>query len=438
MTVVTCAPNVPDGVPYEGYQNRIRPQRETIDGVEVIRVWTYLAANAGGAKRILNYVSYLFSAVLASVFCCRRPDIVIATSPQFFCGWAGVLAQWALGWRPLPKGVQGRGGDEINGSAALSRLEKRRREWRVPLVLEIRDIWPESIVTVGAMRRGLAVRILERMERWMYLGADHIVAVGEGYKRKVLDRADVADRISVITNGVDLERFAPQEPSTDFLHRHGLEDRFVCSYVGTIGMAHGLETVLNAAEHLRSSGRTDIVFCLVGDGAERGPLQATCEARGLESLVKFTGRLPKSEMSAVLASSDALLVHLKKSDLFETVIPSKIFEAMAMNRPIVMGVRGEAADIVRRSRSGLIIEPSDPKKMVQAVCQLADDPELYRQLSESGRSFVAQQYTREVFAERYLRLLTAVAEGRPVAGGDDQPVEGATRSAEATVGEPPR
>jgi colanic acid biosynthesis glycosyl transferase WcaI len=162
VTVVTCAPNCPGGVVYPGFRNAWRPQVEWVEGVRVVRVWTYLAPNAGTVRRILNYLSYMASAVLASLRL-PRPDVVIATSPQFFCGWAGVL---------------------------VARMKRR------PLVLEIRDIWPESIRAVGAIRRRPLLRLLEKLERRMYLAADHVVTVGQGYRERILQRADVADRIS--------------------------------------------------------------------------------------------------------------------------------------------------------------------------------------------------------------------------------------------------
>ena len=183
ITVITCAPNVPDGKVYDGYKNRIWPQKEIVDGIHVIRVWTYVAANAGGLKRILNFVSYMISAVFAFTFFCRRPKLIIATSPQFFCGWAGVLASW-IKWRPM--------------------------------LLEIRDIWPESIVTVGAMKKGLIVRCLEILEKWMYRGARHIVAVGNGYRDKILEKVDLPNKISVITNGVDADKYVPTENRKHF------------------------------------------------------------------------------------------------------------------------------------------------------------------------------------------------------------------------------
>ncbi len=261
---------MPNGVVYEGYKNRLWPQREMIGEIKVIRVWTWIAANAGGLRRILNYVSYLISAILAFLFFCKRPNLIIATSPQFFCGWAGTISS-ILKW--------------------------------CPFVLEIRDIWPESIVAVGAMRKGIVTRSLELLEKWMYCSATHIVAVGQGYKQAILKRAPHLQNISIITNGVDLEQFSPQPVDPEFVKKWGLEDCFVCSYVGTIGLAHGLDVVIGAAEILKLQGRKDIKFCLVGDGANRSELESRSKRMNLLDLVVFTGRLPKEQMASVLASS---------------------------------------------------------------------------------------------------------------------------------------
>ena len=377
VTVVTCAPSVPNGIVYDGYKNRFWPQRETVDGIQVIRIWTYVAANAGGGRRILNYLSYLFSAVFCFLFFCRRPNILVATSPQFFCGWAGTICSW-LKW--------------------------------CPFLLEIRDIWPESIVTVGAMKQGFATKILEILEVWMYRSANHIVTVGKGYRDNVLSKVDVTDRISVVTNGVDPNLFVPTEPSQEFRQQFGCDDnKFLCSYVGTIGMAHGLTVVVEAAKLLRQQGRDDIVFCLVGDGASRKSLQQQVDSEGLQDQVRFAGRLPKQDMPKVLSSSDSLLVHLKKTDLFATVIPSKIFEAMAMNRPLIMGVQGESAAIVAQSQSGIQIEPDNAQELADAIVKLADDPQLYQKLCNNGRKFVNQNYTRDSLASEMLQTMVSVA-----------------------------
>ncbi len=377
VTVITCVPNCPNGVVYEGYQNRFRRQIEMLDEVRVVRVWTYLAPNAGTVRRILNYLSYMLSAVWAALWM-PRPDVLIATSPQFFCGWAGVLIHWFRG---------------------------------VPFVLEIRDIWPESIETVGAIRMRPLLRFLEWLERRMYLAADHIVAVGDGYKRKILEKVAISDRISVITNGVDLERF-PLLPSDDALReKWRATGKFVCTYVGTIGMAHGLEVVLDAADGLRQRGRDDIVFWLVGDGAHRESLQSEAERRGLAERVVFTGRQKKEDVPRILASSDACLVHLRKTSLFETVIPSKIFEMMAMGKPIIMGVNGVAREITAQAGAAVEMEPESAEALCEATMRLADDAALRQRLSSSARDYVAEHYNRDRLAADFLNLLHEMAVG---------------------------
>jgi len=197
VTVITCAPNIPDGKVYDGYRNRIS-QREQVDGIDVIRVWTYLAPNAGTVRRILNFVSYMVSATISAVFI-RRPDVVIATSPQFFCGWAGVFVAW-IRWAPF--------------------------------ILEIRDIWPESIVAVGAMKQGRLLRVLEWLELRMYAAANHIVTVGDGYRRELLAKGVPDGKLTVITNGIDKELLQPREPDPMLLARFNPDGRFVCSYIG--------------------------------------------------------------------------------------------------------------------------------------------------------------------------------------------------------------
>lgn len=379
VTVITCAPNVPNGKVYEGYKNRIWPQRETVDGIDVLRVWTFVAANNGKRRRAANYLSYLFSAVLGFLFFCRRPDVIIATSPQFFCGWAGVIGSW-LKW--------------------------------VPNIVEVRDIWPESIVTVGAMDKGFKIRLLEAMERWMYHGANHIVTVGNGYRENILSKIDGENKVSVITNGVDTNQFDPQDHCPEFRREHEVNGQFVCSYVGTIGMAHALDVVVRAANQLKEQGRNDILFMMVGDGAKREELEAMVQDQGLEDMVRFTGRLPRTDMPRALASSDCLLVHLRKTQLFETVIPSKIFEAMAMERPVVMGVRGEAAEIVRRANSGVFMEPENEQDLVDAVTKLADDREFYQSLCREW--YAKQHFSRDRLADEYLDIIQAVADGSRV------------------------
>lgn len=390
VTVVTCVPNCPDGRVFAGYRNRLRRQIEIIDGVRVVRVWTYLAPNSGTVRRIVNYLSYLLSAVWASLWL-PRPDVIVATSPQFFCGWAGV---WA------------------------SRFK------RCPFVLEIRDIWPESIQAVGAMSGGPLVRLLQWLERRMYGAADHIVTVGNGYRDRILEKTPNADRVSVIMNGVDPERFSTEHTTgvSEFRKQWGLDGRFVCSYIGTIGMAHGLDVVLDAAERLKTAGRRDVGFLLVGDGARRAELEHAAHLRGLSDWVIFTGRQPRDRMPTVLAASDACLVHLRSTELFESVIPSKIFETMAMGRPIIMGVTGESREIVQQAGAGVMMEPESADSLLAAIDELAGDDQRRSAMGDAARRFVLQHFSRDRMAESYLALLLAVAEGTELRNVDETEV----------------
>lgn len=369
VTVITCAPNVPNGIVYEGYRNNIY-QKEMVSGVEVLRVWTYIAANKGALRRIMNYVTYLFSSFFLALFL-KRPHVIIATSPQFFCGWAGLL------------------------------VAKLRR---IPFILEIRDIWPESIQAVGAMKSGFGVRILEWLEIKMYGSARHIITVGEGYRQHLLDKNVPDGKISIVMNGVDRELFIPQEKDATLIEKYGLLGKFVCAYIGTIGMACALEVVLRAAKIMKRHGRDDIVFLLVGDGAVREDMQVEADKQGLDNVI-FTGRQDKSLMPDFLSIADVCLVHLKNTKIFASVMPSKIFEAGGMARPVIMGVQGNAAEIVQAAEMGLFMEPENEKDLVAAVYKIADTPGLARTLGQAGHAYITEHFDRDILARKYLQVI---------------------------------
>ena len=391
VTVITSAPNVPDGVVYDGYTNRFKPQEEEVDGVRVFRVWTYLAPNKGSGRRILNYLSYMVSAVLKVLFL-RRPDVIIATSPQFFCGWAGVLSKWWY-W--------------------MSRIGAARPRF----VLEIRDIWPESIGAVEAMsQRSTIVRILERLELRMYAAAHCIVTVGEGYRQRLLERGVPEAKMAIVMNGVDRDLLEREIPDPGALRAEwGLEGKFVCSYIGTIGMASGLHVVLRAARILRDLGEDRIRFLAVGDGAVREELENTVRSEGLDQVI-FTGRRPKEEMPAFLAASDLCFVHLKKTPLFETVMPSKIFEAMGMGKAILIGVEGEARKLVEQSGAGTAMPPEDEGALVDAALHAVENPKSLIAQGERGKRFVLEHFDRDELAQDYLMVLHALIQGAELPG----------------------
>jgi len=372
VTVITGVPNVPSGVAYEGYENRWF-QRERVDGIETIRVWTYLAANRGTTRRIANYLSLMLTATVAALTI-RKPDLVIATSPQFFCGWAGV---WVAVLR------------------------------RIPFILEVRDLWPESIVAVGAMRAGRWLRFLGWLERRMYAAASRIVTVGAGYRDQLTKRGVAAGRIDIVPNGVDRSLFSDRGDGAALRQKFDLEGAFVCSYIGTIGLGSGLDVVLRAARLLRDEGRDDIAFVLVGDGAIRDALEREALNQGLERVV-FTGRQDKRAIPTFLSMTDACLVHLVRRDLFRTVLPSKIFEAAAMKKPIILGVEGSAARLVREANAGICIEPENAAELAEAVKRLARDRNLARELGQAGFDSIAAAHDYDRIAEKYAAIIERV------------------------------
>lgn len=371
VTVVTCAPNHPRGIVYAGYKNHLF-KSEWIDGIKVIRVWTYVTANEGFIKRTLNYVSYMVSAVLATCFL-GRAEVVVTTSPQFFNGLAGYF---------------------------VSKLK------RAPWVLEIRDLWPESILAVGAIRNRFVIRLLERLELFAYRNATAIVPVTDAFKRYMVNKGIPAAKITVIKNGVNLSFYKTNVGPNHLRSKLGLEGKFVVAYFGTHGMAHRLETILEAADILKED--PDIAFLMVGDGAERARLLALRDQLKLPN-VQMLDQQPKESMPLLWDMCDVSLVLLRKSELFKTVIPSKIFESMGMMRPIILGVEGESAEIIRAAGSGHCIEPENAAELAAKVREIKCNPDLRAKMGEAGRAYVVEHFDRVKLARRYEDLLRKTA-----------------------------
>ncbi len=369
VTVLTCAPNQPAGIVYDSYRNKIY-QEEWVDGIRVIRIWTYLAANSGFARRTFNFLSYMIAALLAAPWL-PKADIVLSTSPQFFCGLAGYGVSWL-----------------------------KRAAW----VLEIRDLWPASILAVGAMRNERIIRLLEAMERFAYRRADRVVVVTDSFKDHIQACGVDANKIDVIKNGVDLSLFENADRDETLAAELGLQGKFVAAYFGTHGMAHGLDTILEAAELTRDDDR--LRYLMVGNGAERDRLLAEKKARQLDNVIMLP-RQERSKMPALWGLCDVGLVLLKKSDVFKTVIPSKIFEAMAMKKPMILGVEGECRELVEQFDCALTIEPENAEDLAAAVQRLSDGGTQHvAEMGRKGRDAVERYFDRSVLAQRYENLLT--------------------------------
>lgn len=375
VTVVTCVPNFPRGRVFEGYRNRLW-QRERIDGIDVVRVWTYITANEGFLRRTLDYMSFMVGAVLAAPFV-RHVDIVVGTSPQFFTACAAYL---------------------------VSRFK------RTPFVFELRDLWPESIRAVGALRSSFLLDWLERIELFLYRRAACIVSVTHSFKRNLIARRIDGEKIVVITNGVDLSRFTPRAKDETLCRQLGLHGRFVAGYIGTHGLAHGLHTILEAAHDLkhRPEGR-DVSFVLLGDGAQKAQLRAEAGRLGLDNVL-FIDTVPKDEVARYWSILDVSIIHLRRAELFSTVIPSKLFECMGMGIPVLHGVAGESAEIVAREDVGRVFEPEHASQLSALLLAVKGDPALLQRLRANCQR-AAPRYDRVALANRMLEALEAARAG---------------------------
>ncbi len=368
VIVITGVPNHPAGVLFAGYRNRwIR--EEEIDGIRVIRTWMFLAANAGFAKRILNYVLFAVTAVIASKRV-RNPDLVLATTPQFFCGLAG---------------------------AVIARIK------RLPFVLEVRDLWPKSIVELGQLQQGFALGSLEALERWLYMSSAGIVVNTRAFIDHIADSGYPREKIELIYNGIDPHQFRPQPASEKLRTKYALEGRTAVAYIGTLGLAQGLECVIETAEILQS--RPDIAFLIIGDGAEREKLEAMIQERGITN-VRLLGLQPRELMPDWIASADILLVCLRDLPVFEMVIPSKIFEFLAQERPVIVAARGEIRRMTEEAGAAWVIDPEDPQAMADAVEAIAQQPEEARRRAAAGRRWVKDEFVRDTLALRMLDFMT--------------------------------
>lgn len=368
VTVLTCAPNFPQGKVFDGYENRLY-QREVMDGIKVIRVWSYMTRNEGFARRVLDYTSFAFTAFLAGLPC--KCDVIIATSPQFFTTFTGTALSWL-----------------------------KRKPW----IFELRDLWPESIGAVGAVKNQRLMSFLERIEIALYRSSARIVAVTDAFKDNLVGRGIDPAKISVVTNGVDPRLIGPRPKDLELLAELGLNGKTVLGYIGTHGMAHGLDVVLKA---MAMAADTSLHALFVGDGAEKRNLVEEAKRRGLMN-VTFLDPVPKADVTRYLSLIDLALVPLRRSETFRAVIPSKIFEAAAMEKPIILGVEGQAQKLIERYGAGLCYTPDDPEALLNVLQKIQSDEALIARLKDGCRR-LTQDFDRRKLASNMLGDLKNVA-----------------------------
>lgn len=365
VTVITCHPNYPIGKVYDGYKNSWKT-KEVVEGINVIRVWTYITSNKGFFKRILDYISFSFTSFFAGLF--LKCDVIVATSPQFFTALSGRTLHFF-----------------------------KRKPW----VMEVRDLWPDSIKSVGAMKDGLVLKYFSKEEKWCYKSADRIVVVTDTFKKIISEKGIPAEKISVVKNGANLDLFRPREKSPELVKKYGLEGKVVLGYVGTIGMAHKLDFLIDCVK-----GLPDCKLMILGAGAEKDALVEKVANENIDN-VFFVDPVSKDKVADYVGLQDLALVNLRRDPLFTTVIPSKIFETAAMRVPIMLGVDGEARSLVEHYGAGLFYEPENKDDFLSKLNRMLIDRVLYA-ACQQGCDSLARDFDRKKLAQDMLEAVEGV------------------------------
>ena len=366
VTVITCFPNFPKGKIYPGYKNKLY-QKEEIDGIKVIRVWSFMSENKGFLMRTLDFISYAFMALVFGLF--QKFDVVIGTSPQFFTAISARLI-------------------------AFFRFKK----W----IMEVRDLWPETIAAVGAMNtHSFSYRLLEKIEKHLYKSSKIIIVNAEGIKNSINQKGIKESKIKVIKNGVIVKDYLNFSPNKRLREKHNLIDYKLITYIGTIGMCHALNFILNCFQNLKDS---KIHLLIIGDGAEKDNLMLQAEKLKLENIT-FLPSIKKELVNEYINISDVALVNLKKSDTFQKIIPSKIFENVAMKKPILLGVEGEAKDLIEKYNVGVCYEPENEDSFHKALNKIIQNGNNRMSFNKACENMM-NDFDRTKLAIRMLDIIT--------------------------------
>lgn len=366
VTVLTNNPNHPHGKLYPGYKNKIF-SKEVIDNIVVYRVKTFLTKNTGFWMRLVNYITYFVMAIITSSRV-KNLDVIIATSPQFFCGLAGVF---------------------------ISKIKGK------PFILEVRDLWPGQIEALGFVKNTKILNALYRLERFMYSSADKIITVTDFQNHHIVNLGYPREDISTIYNAVDLEFFASHRSN------QSEKDTFVASYIGFFGTRYALDVIVDTAIELRDC--PDIEFRLIGEGKKRESIAKKLLEFDLDNL-KLIPLQPKSEIPKIIAESDVGLIIWTKDPVFEITIPAKMFEYWALKKPVILAsFDGDGTKIINQYNAGIVIKPEDKDELKEAILKLYSDKDLQKTLGENGYQAVLELYNRDNMSERMLNVIRSIS-----------------------------
>lgn len=368
VIVLTGFPNWPSGKIYPGYRIKLW-QHETLDKVHLVRIPLYPDHSKSGFRRMLNYVSFAVSATLLGPWLIKRADIIHVIPP---------ITAAIPGW-------------------ILSRL------WGVPFTYEIQDMWPETLAATGMLNNKPILTLIGKLAQFVYQQATAIRVISPGFKTNLVEKGVSPEKIHIISNWVDTSFYRPLPPDLDLAQQLGLKDHFNVMYAGTIGLAQGLETILDAALMLQDI--PEVQFVLVGDGADMQRLQQEAFDRRINNVL-FLGRYPASQMPHFYALADVLLLHLRDDPLFRITIPHKVFSYLASGKPVLAAIAGDAAEVVVNAQAGLACPPSDPMAMVNVIRTLYQLSDIERRaMGEKGQRTASKSFSREPLIKQIQQML---------------------------------
>jgi glycosyltransferase involved in cell wall biosynthesis len=371
VSVVTGFPNYPSGILYPGFNLRLI-QHAHVDGVPVTRTFEYPYHGKSALGRMLNYISFMLSA----------PFGLLKTGPF------DVIYVWHP---PLTVGI---------AAWIIARLR------RVPFIYDVQDIWPESAILSGVLKKGMLTKLLAHIEKFVYRQAGHILVVTEGARENLITKGVPPDKVSVMPHWINENLFGVVDDAAVLLlrQRMNFNDRFTVLFAGNLGLIQSLDTVVYAADILRQNENILIVF--VGDGSDRVRLQNLTISLNLQQRVQFIDRQPMENMPAFMAASDVLLVHLKRSELSRYIIPTKTMAYLAAGKPILMAAEGAAADLINQAEAGIITVPENPSALAEAIRRLAacsDEERLT--MGRRGRQYLLSHFSKNVVIPLYESIL---------------------------------
>lgn len=373
ITVIAGTVNQKTGKKKDEYKGKLVYKENYSDRITVLRTYVPESYSKSFIGRFWGYIAFTLSSLWAILFHVKKHDVIIVTSPPLFVGITGVIAKYFK---------------------------------KIPLVFEVRDLWPESAIDTGVVTNKIIIKTAFFIEKISYKNADKINVLTPAFKKVLIEKKGInSNKIIYIPNGADLDIFQPGPRDNWVREKYNLQDKFVVTYLGAHGVANHLDSLLDVAKEF--SDEENIMIVLIGDGMKKAELKKRAESENIKNIL-FVDSQPKHIIPDFCNASDICTAVLKKIDTFKTVYPNKVFDYMSCAKPILLGIDGVARELVEESGSGYYVDPEDAKEFADNIRKLQKDENLRIELGKNGYTFVQEHFSRKVLADKYINELEKV------------------------------